>query len=140
MSSRLNASFIFLLTFLCYSNCFKGRKLSLQEQFEVVSLAEKLVKDNGSVLKGLFDFASVAGGMSCSVCSFTVDVLKNYLLQKNGIEKFYALMEQICHFTKIDDRVCDGAIAHYGDIVGAAEDADLFEKLVKEGIKVKRYF
>jgi len=29
---------------------------------------------------------------------------------------------------------------HYGDIVGAAEDADLFEKLVKEGIKVKRYF
>ena len=29
---------------------------------------------------------------------------------------------------------------HYGDIVGTLEDADLFEKLVKEGIKVKRYF
>ena len=117
MSSKLNASIILFLAFLCYSICFKGRKLSLQEQFEVVSLAEKLVKDNGPVLKGLFDFASVSGGMSCSVCSFTVDVLKNFLLQKNGIEKFYALMEQICHFTKIDDRVCDGAIAHYGDIV-----------------------
>lgn len=29
---------------------------------------------------------------------------------------------------------------HYGDIVGTKEDAELFEKLVKEGIKVKRYF
>ena len=91
MPSRLNASIFFLLVFLCYSNCFKGRKLSLQEQFEVLSLAEQLVKDNGSVLKTLFDFSSVSGGMSCSVCSFTIDVLKNYLLQKNGIEKFYSL-------------------------------------------------
>ena len=29
---------------------------------------------------------------------------------------------------------------HYGEIVGTKEDAELFEKLVKEGIKVKRYF
>lgn len=29
---------------------------------------------------------------------------------------------------------------HYGDIIGGPEDAELFEKLVKEGIVVKRYF
>lgn len=29
---------------------------------------------------------------------------------------------------------------HYGEIVGSQDDVELFEKLVKEGIKVKRYF
>ena len=29
---------------------------------------------------------------------------------------------------------------HYGDIVGTHEDAELFKKLVKEGIKVELYF
>ena len=29
---------------------------------------------------------------------------------------------------------------HYGDIVGTHEDAELFKKLVKEGIKVEMYF
>lgn len=29
---------------------------------------------------------------------------------------------------------------HYGEIIGTAADADLFEKLVKESIQVKRYF
>ena len=28
---------------------------------------------------------------------------------------------------------------HYGEIIGTASDADLFEKLVKESIQVKRY-
>ena len=113
---------IYILVILTLANlviveCSKGHKLSLQEQFEVASLAEKLVKESGQILKGLFDVTSVSGGMSCSLCSFTIDVFKNYLLQKNGIEKFYALMKEICHFTKIDDKVCDGAISLYGDIV-----------------------
>ena len=29
---------------------------------------------------------------------------------------------------------------HYGDIVGTKEDAELFQKLVKEGIKIKTFF
>ncbi len=29
---------------------------------------------------------------------------------------------------------------HYGDVIGTAADADLFQKLVKESIQVKRYF
>ena len=88
MAEKISICFILTLIFLSYINCSKGHKLSLQEQFEVASLAEKLVKESGQILKGLFDVASVSGGMSCSLCSFTIDVLKNYLLQKNGIEKF----------------------------------------------------
>ena len=64
----------------------------------------QLTKENGSLLKQLFTLSSVSGGIDCSVCSFAIDVLKNYLLQKNGFEKFYALLEDICHFTKIDNK------------------------------------
>ena len=108
---------IFIISSLSYNNCLNTRKLSLAEQYEVEDLAYHLTKENGQALKSLFDLSSVSGGLSCSVCSFAVDVLKNYLLQKNGFEKFYALLENICHFTKIDDEVCDGAIEHYKDIV-----------------------
>jgi len=65
----------------------------------------------------LLGLSSVSGGIKCEACSFLVDVLKNYLLQKNGFEKFYALVKQICHYTKVDIRVCDGAIDLYDDIV-----------------------
>ena len=37
--------------------------------------------------------------------------------EENGFEKFYALVIQICHLTKLDNRVCDGAIDHYKEIV-----------------------
>ena len=110
--------FLFLINLIVsYTNCSSRNKLSLYEQYEVEDLALKLTKEKGSVLKGLFDLTSVSGGMNCAVCSFVIDVLKNYLLQKNGFEKFYALVEDICHFTKLDNKVCDGAIDHYKDIV-----------------------
>jgi len=117
MSSKIPISFLLLISFLSFVNSIKGNKLSLYEQYEVEDLALQLTKENGSLLKGLFDLSSVSGGMSCSVCSFVIDVLKNYLLQKNGFEKFYALLEDICHFTKIDNKVCDGAINLYKDVV-----------------------
>ena len=117
MSSFHFFSFIFIISILSYNKCINTRKLSLSEQYEVEDLAYQLTKENGHLLKSLFDLSSVSGGLSCSLCSFAIDVLKNYLLQKNGFEKFYALIENICHFTKIDDKVCDGAIEHYKDIV-----------------------
>ena len=110
--------FLFLINLIVsYTNCSSRNKLSLYEQYEVEDLALKLTREKGSVLKGLFDLSSVSGGMNCAVCSFVIDVLKNYLLQKNGFEKFYALVEDICHFTKLDNKVCDGAIDHYKDVV-----------------------
>ena len=115
-SSLISIIFLFLSVFQV--NCvYKGNKLSLKEQFEVEDLANALFKQNGPLLMSLFGLSSTSGGIKCDVCSFVVDVLKNYLLQKNGIEKFYELVKQICHFTKLDDRVCDGAIDHYDDIV-----------------------
>ena len=108
---------IFILILLSQITSKYTNKLSLAEQYEVEDLAYQLTKDNGNFIKSLFDFSSVSGGMNCFVCSFAIDVLKNYLLQKNGFEKFYALVQEICHFTSIDNRVCDGAIEHYKDIV-----------------------
>ncbi len=117
MKSNL-ISIIFLFLSVFQINCvYRGNKLSLIEQFEVEDLANGLFKQNGPLLMSLFGLSSTSGGIKCDVCSFVVDVLKNYLLQKNGIEKFYELVKQICHFTKLDDRVCDGAIDHYDDIV-----------------------
>ena len=115
---KYSISFIFIILFLFQINCvYRGNRLSLQEQFEVEDLASALLKHNTPLIMSLFGLSSVSGGIKCEMCSFVVDVLKNYLLQKNGIEKFYALVKQICHFTKLDDRVCDGAIDHYDDIV-----------------------
>ena len=115
-SSLISIIFIFLSAFQI--NCvYKGNKLSLIEQFEVEDLANSLFQQNALLIMSLFGLSSTSGGIKCDVCSFVVDVLKNYLLQKNGFEKFYELVKQICHFTKLDDRVCDGAIDHYDDIV-----------------------
>ena len=115
-SSLISIIFLFLSAFQI--NCvYKGNKLSLIEQFEVEDLANSLFQQNAPLIMSLFGLSSTSGGIKCDVCSFVVDVLKNYLLQKNGIEKFYELVKQICHFTKLDDRVCDGAIDHYDDIV-----------------------
>ena len=111
-------SIIFLFLSALEINCvYKGNKLSLIEQFEVEDLANSLFQQNAPLIMSLFGLSSTSGGIKCDVCSFVVDVLKNYLLQKNGFEKFYELVKQICHFTKLDDRVCDGAIDHYDDIV-----------------------
>ena len=108
---------ILLLTVLSKIISKSTNKLSLSEQYEVEDLALRLIKNNGNFIKGLLGLESVSGGMDCYLCSFAVDVLKNYLLQKNGFEKFYALVKEICHFTNIDNKVCDGAIEHYKDIV-----------------------
>ena len=79
--------FLFLSIFLI--NCrYKGNKLSLQEQFEVEDLALALFKQNKPLIMNLLGLSSVSGGIKCEACSFLVDVLKNYLLQKNGFEKF----------------------------------------------------
>ena len=111
-------SILFLLLFIFQINCvYKGKKLTLMEQYEIEDLASALLKQNTPLIMSLFGLSSVSGGIKCDVCSFVVDVLKNFLLQKNGIEKFYELVKQICHFTKLDDRVCDGAIDRYDDIV-----------------------
>ena len=116
--SRYLTSLIFIFLFFFSINCaYRGERLTLQEQFEVEDLANALWKQNAPLLMSLFGLASVSGGIKCDVCSFVIDVVKNYLLQKNGFEKFYALVKQICHFTKLDDRVCDGAVDHYDDIV-----------------------
>ena len=110
--------FIFVTFSLFPINCiYKGERLTLKEQFEIEDLANQIVNQNRELIMNLFGFSSVSGGVKCEVCSFAVDVFKNFLLQKKGFEKFYALVKQICHFTKLDDRVCDGAIDHYKDIV-----------------------
>lgn len=110
--------FIFVTFSLFPINCiYKGERLTLKEQFEIEDLANQIVNQNRELIMNLFGFSSVSGGVTCEVCSFAVDVFKNFLLQKKGFEKFYALVKQICHFTKLDDRVCDGAIDHYKDIV-----------------------
>ena len=111
-------SFIFIIISIFQINCaYKGERLTLKDQFEVEEIANLLYQTNKPLILSLFGLSSTSGGIKCDVCSFTIDVLKNYLLQKNGIEKFYSIVKQICHLSKLDDRVCDGAIDHYGDIV-----------------------
>ena len=117
MSSKILISYTLLILLLSVFTCIKGNKLSLYEQYEVEDLALQLTKENGSLLKQFFSLSSVSGGIDCTICSFAIDVFKNYLLQKNGFEKFYALIENICHFTSIDNKVCDGAINLYKDVV-----------------------
>ncbi len=107
---------IFLIS--CYDFDFSShvKKLSLMDQFDVLSLAEKIYETEGKeAISAVLNFTQNA--MSCNVCSFLVDVLKNYLLQKNGFEKFYELVTQLCYLSSVDNKVCDGAIEHYRDIV-----------------------
>ena len=117
MSKNL-ISLIFLVISLFQINCvYKGYRLTLAEQYEIEDLAEQLLKHNTPLIMNLFGLSSVSGGLKCEVCSFVVDVAKNYLLQKNGFEKFYNLVKQLCHFTKLDNRVCDGAVDRYKEIL-----------------------
>ena len=110
--------FILLIIYLFKINCiYKEEKLTLQEQFEIEDLANEILKKNGESIMNLFGLSSVPGGTTCEVCSFIIDVIKNFLMQKKGFEKFYNLLKQICHFTKMDNKVCDGALDHYKDIV-----------------------
>ena len=116
MPSKHHLILFLIVSLFSITKC-RRNKLSLMEQYEVEDLAYKITKNNGSFLNTLLGLTSVSGGIDCSFCSFAVDVLKNYLLQKNGIEKFYELVRNICYFTKVDNRVCDGAIDHYKEIV-----------------------
>jgi hypothetical protein len=64
-------------------NCiYKGERLTLKEQFEIEDLANQIVNQNRELIMNLFGFSSVSGGVKCEVCSFAVDVFKNFLLQK----------------------------------------------------------
>ena len=116
--SKYTVQFILLVIYLFKINCaFKVERLTLQEQFEIEDLANEIFKKNGESILSLFGLSSVSGGITCEVCSFVVDVVKNFLMQKKGFEKFYNLISQICHLTKMDNKVCDGALEHYKDIV-----------------------
>ena len=84
-------TFIIILSLLSTINNLKTNKFSLSEKYEVEDLALRIIEEKGDLLKILFDFDSVSGGINCELYSFVVESLKNYLLQKNGFEKFYAL-------------------------------------------------
>ena len=116
--SKYLIHFILLIIFAFQINCvYREERLNLQEQFEIEDLASEIFKKNGESILSLFGLSSVSGGITCEVCSFVVDVVKNFLMQKKGFEKFYNLISQICHLTKMDNKVCDGALEHYKDVV-----------------------
>ena len=116
--SKYILQFILLSLYLLKINCiYKGERLTLQEQFEIEDLANEIIKKNGEFIMNQFGLSSVSGGITCEACSFIVDVVKNFLMQKKGFEKFYNLLKQICHISYVENKVCDGAIDHYKDIV-----------------------
>ena len=81
----------FILLFLCVYkiNCFyKGERLTLQEQFEIEDLANEILRKNGEFIKILFGLSSISGGIACEACSFIVDVVKNFLMQKKDLINF----------------------------------------------------
>ena len=117
MSSYYYLFLLFSIFVLPYSNSYRNSKLSLIDQFEIEDLAFKLVEKNSPLLQIILNLSGVTGGISCEACSFLVDVLKNFLLQKEGLQKFYELLRNVCHLTKIDNKVCDGALNLYEDIV-----------------------
>ena len=117
MSKHLIGFILIIISLVKLKCAYKGYRLSLKDQFEIEDLAYEIYTKNNALINSIIDLSSVSGGLKCEICSFAVDVVKNYLLQKNGFEKFYALVIQICHLTKLDNRVCDGAIEHYKDIV-----------------------
>ena len=110
--------FIFLTLFSFKINCFiRWEKLTLQEQFETEDLANNIFKKNAELIMGLFGLSDISGGITCEACSFVVDVVKNFLKQKKGLEKFYSILRSICHATKVNNKVCDGALGRYEQIV-----------------------
>ena len=116
--SKYILQFILLILYLLGINCsYREERLTLQEQFEIEDLANEISKKNGEFILYLFGLSNTSGGITCEMCSFVVDVIKNFLMQKKGFEKFYNLLKQICHLSKVDNNVCDGAIDHYKDIV-----------------------
>ena len=117
MSKHLIGFILIIISLVQIKCAYTKNRLSLKDQFEIEDLAYEIYTKNNALINSIIGLSSVSGGLKCEICSFAVDVVKNYLLQKNGFEKFYALVIQICHLTKLDNRVCDGAIEHYKDIV-----------------------
>ena len=116
--SKYLVHFILLILFAFHINCvYREERLNLQEQFEIEDLANEIFKQNRELIMGLFGLSSVSGGITCEVCSFVIDVVKNFLNQKKGFEKFYNLLKNICHISYVENKICDGAIDHYKDIV-----------------------
>ena len=117
MSKHLIGFILIIISLVQIKCAYTKNTLSLKDQFEIEDLAYEIYTKNNALINIVKDLSSASRALKCEVCSFAVDVVKNYLLQKNGFEKFYALVIQICHLTKLDNRVCDGAIEHYKEIV-----------------------
>ena len=84
--SKSTLQFILLVIYLFKINCaFKVERLTLQEQFEIEDLANEIIKKNGEFIMNQFGLSSVSGGITCEVCSFVIDVVKNFLNQKKRI-------------------------------------------------------
>ena len=118
MKNFFKISLVIFISIIISYNCYKQTPLTLQEQYEIEDLAEIILESNGqSIIQKIFGFDFNLKSLSCFGCTFGIDVLKNFLLEKNGIEKFYSLMRTICGYTNYPYAVCEGAIAHYGDII-----------------------
>ena len=117
MSKHLIGFILLIPSLVMIKYAYTKYRLSHENKSETEDLTyEKYIKNN-TLVNIVKDLSSASRALKCEVCSFAVDVVKNYLLEKKDFKHFIALVTQICYLTKYDKKVCDGAIDRYKDIV-----------------------
>ena len=116
--SKYILNFILLILYIFHINCvYKGQKLTLKEQFEMEDLANEIFNKNGDLIMSLLGLSKESRGITCETCSFVIDVIRHYLRQIEGFEKYYDYVRKTCTITSTEDKVCNGSYYLYRDIV-----------------------
>ena len=117
MSNRLIGFILLIPSLVMIKYAYTKYRLSHENKSETEDLTYENYTINNTLINIVKDLSSASRALKCEVCSFAVDVVKNYLSQKKDFKHFIALVTQICYLTKYDKKVCDGAIDRYKDIV-----------------------
>ena len=117
MSKHLIGFILLIPSLVMIKYAYTKYRLSHENKSETEDLTYENYTINNTLINIVKDLSSASRALKCEVCSFAVDVVKNYLLEKKDFKHFIALVTQICYLTKYDKKVCDGAIDRYKDIV-----------------------
>jgi sphingomyelin phosphodiesterase len=117
MMSKTFLSILFFISILSTTKTDNTDISNILEKIASDIFSQSFLAENAYVVQSLMELINNRNSMTCTTCSFLVDVIKNFLLQKVGFDKFYQIIKNICHITVFPAEVCDGAVDLYADLV-----------------------
>lgn len=103
--------------------------LTKEHNDEIEQIFNEFILNTEYSSNTFFPEEDLESSVMCKTCTVAVNALRNVFLKKYGVQGFYKFCGLICS-KFIDDDICKGAIAHYGDIV--------LDNLIKRGLDSER--